>query len=60
MIFARHRLDIGINTDFNIKLTPKQDDLVYAQSLPTPTKLKDDLMVELTLMQEYGIITKLP
>ena len=59
-IFARHRLDIGINTDFKIKLTPKHDDLVYAQSLPTPTILKDDLLVELALMQEYGIITTLP
>ena len=40
-IFARHRLDIGINTDFKIKLTPKHDEPVYAQSLPTPTNLKD-------------------
>ena len=59
-VFARHRLDIGINTDFKIKLTPKHDEPVYAQSLPTPTNLKDDLLVELALMQEYGIITTLP
>ena len=59
-IFARHRLDIGINTDFKIKLTPKHDDPVYAQSLPTPTNPRDDLLVELALMQEYGIITTLP
>ena len=59
-IFARHRLDIGINTEFKIKLTPKHDEPVYAQSLPTPTNLKDDLLVELALMQEYGIITTLP
>ena len=59
-ILARHRLDIGINTDFKIKLTPKHDAPVYAQSLPTPTNLKDNLLVELALMQEYGIITTLP
>ena len=59
-VFARHRLDIGINTDFKIKLTPKHDEPVYAQSLPTPTNLKDDLLVDLALMQEYGIITTLP
>ena len=59
-IFARHRLDIGINTEFKIKLTPKHDEPVYAQSLPTPTNLKDDLLVELALMQEYGIITTKP
>ena len=60
MSFARHRLDIGINTDFKIKLTPKHDDPVYAQSLPTSTNLKDDLLVKLALMQQYGIITTLP
>ena len=59
-IFARHRLDIGINTEFKIKLTPKHDEPVYAQSLPTQTNLKDDLLVELALMQEYGMITTLP
>ena len=59
-IFARHRLDIGINTDFKVKLTPQHEKPVYSQSLPTPTNLKDDLLVELALMQEYGIITTLP
>ena len=59
-IFARHRRGIGINTEFKIKLTPKHDEPVYAQSLPTPTNLKDDLLVELALMQEYGVITTLP
>ena len=39
-IFARHRLDIGIDTEFKIKLPPKPDEPVYAQSLPTPTNLK--------------------
>ena len=59
-IFARHRLDIGINNEFKVKLTPKHEQPVYAQSLPTPTNLKDDLLTELALMQEYGIITTLP
>ena len=58
-VSASHRLDIGINTD-KIKLTPKHDEPIYAQSLPTSTNLKDDLLVELALMQEYGIITTLP
>ena len=59
-IFARHRLDIGMNTDFKVKLTPQHEEPVYSQSLPTPTNLKDDSLVELALMQEYGIITTLP
>ena len=35
-IFARHRLDIGMNTDSNLKLTRKDDKAVYGQSLPLP------------------------
>ena len=58
-IFARHRFDIGMNTDFKVKLTPQHEKPVYSQSLPTPTNLKDDLLVELALMQEYVIITTL-
>ena len=59
-IFARHRLDIGINNDFKIKLTPKSDQPAYTQSLPCPVNLKEDLTVELALMHYYGIITTLP
>ena len=59
-IFARHRLDIGINHDFKIKLTPKTDDPVYSQSLPCTINLKEDLTVELALMHYFGIITTLP
>ena len=59
-IFARHRMDIGMNTEFKVKLTPKDDKAVYSQSLPMPTHLKEDLIVELALMHKYGIITVLP
>ena len=43
-IFARHRMDIGMNTEFKVKLTPKDDKAVYSQSLPMPIHLKEDLM----------------
>ena len=59
-IFARHRMDIGMNTEFKVKLTPKDDKAVYCQSLPMPVHLKEDLIVELALMHKYGIITVLP
>ena len=59
-IFARHRMDIGMNTEFKVKLTPKDDKVVYSQSLPMPIHLKEDLIVELALMRKYGIITVLP
>ena len=33
-IFARHRMDIGKNTEFKVTLTPKDDKGVYSQSHP--------------------------
>ena len=56
-IFARHRMDIGMKTEFKLKLTPKDDKAVYSKSLPMPIHLKEDLIVELDLMHNYGIIT---
>ena len=41
-IFARHRMDIGMNTEFKVKLTPKNNKAVYSQSLPMPIHLKED------------------
>ena len=49
-----------MNTDFKVKLTPKDDKAVYSQNLPMPIHLKEDLIVELVLMHKYGIITVLP
>ena len=59
-IFARQRMDIGMNTQFKVKLTPKDDKAVYNQSLPMTIHLKEDLIVELTPMHKYGIITVQP
>ena len=59
-IFTRHRMDIGMNTEFKVKLTPKDDKAVYSQNLPMPIHLKEDLIVELALMHKYGTITVLP
>ena len=56
-IFARHRMDFGMNTEFKVKITPKDDKAVYSQSQPMPIHLKEDLIVELALMHKYGIIT---
>ena len=59
-IVARLRMDTGMNTEFKVKLTPKNDKAVYSQTLPMPIHLKEDLFVELALMHKYGIITVLP
>ena len=59
-IFARDRVDIGMNTEFKVKLTPKDDKAVYSQSLPMPIHLKEDMIVELALKHRCGINTVLP
>ena len=59
-IFVRHRLDIGMNTQIKVCLTPKNDKPVYTQSLPVLINLKDDFTVELALLHRYGNITTLP
>ena len=59
-IFAIHRIDIRMNTEFKVKLTSKDDKAVYSQSLPMPLHLKEDLIVEQALMHKYKFITVLP
>ena len=49
-----------MNTEFEERLTPKDNKTVYNESLPMPIHLKEDLIVELALMHKYGIITVLP
>ena len=43
--FARHRFDIGINTEFKVQLTPLDNKPAYSQSLPAPSNLKDDILL---------------
>ena len=59
-IFARHRMDIGMNAESKVKLTHKIDKAVNSQNSPMPIYLKEDLIVELALMHKFGIITVLP
>ena len=58
-IFARHRFDIGINTEFKVQLTPLVNRPAYFQSLLAPINLKYDILVELALLHKYGIMTTL-
>ena len=59
-IFASHRMDIGMNTGFKVKLTPKDDKAVYSQSLPMPIHVREDLIVKMAPMHKYGNTTVLP
>ena len=58
-IFARHRFDTGMNEEFKVKLTPKDDSPAYSQSLPAPINLKEDILVELAMLHKYRIVTTL-
>ena len=58
-IFAKHRLDVGYNTDLKMELTPDRSKPIYEQGPPTPIHLRNELQVELALMQYYGLITTL-
>ena len=58
--FSRHVFDIGMNEEFKVKLTPKDDSPAYSQSLPGPINLKKDILVELAMLHKYGFITSLP
>ena len=53
-------MDIVINTEFKVKLTPKDVRALYSQSLPRLIQLEEDLIVELALMHKNGIIKVLP
>ena len=57
--FATHRTDNGMNTEFKVKLTPKDDKAVYSQNLPMPMHLKEHLIVDLILMHKYQMVTVL-
>ena len=53
-------MDLGKNTDCPVKLTPEHNRPIYSQNPLTPIHLRDELIVELALMQYYAIITNLP
>ena len=46
-----------MNEEFKVNLTPKDDSPAYSQSFPAPIHLMEDILVELALLHEYGIIT---
>ena len=49
-----------MNTEFQVKFTPKDNKAVYSQNLPMRILLKEKLIVELARMHKYAIITVLP
>ena len=58
-VFAKHRFDVGYNTNLKIKLTPEHPLPVYVQCLPAPIHLRDEIFIELALLQYFNITTTL-
>ena len=52
-------MDVGRAPNFTVKLTPEHNDPVYKRSPPTPIHLRDDMLVELALLQYHDIIKTL-
>ena len=59
-IFTRYRLDIGYTYKFSVKLTTDTDRPEYSKTQRISIHLKDALLLELALLQYYGVITTLP
>ena len=49
-ILARHRIDIGMNTELMFKITSKDSEICNSQNLTLPIHLKKDILVELNMM----------
>ena len=58
-IFGKQRFDVGFKSEISMKLKPENDLPVYTQSPATPIHLREELQVELALLQYFGIITNL-
>ena len=54
-IFARHRMDIGKNTEFTVRLTPKDDKALSNQNLAVPIHLKKTYLLNWPLCTNMGL-----
>ena len=59
IVFAKHRFDVGYSTELKIKLTPEHPLPVYVQGPLAPIHLRDEILIELALLQYFNIITTL-
>ena len=55
-ILAQHRMDLVKNTDCLEKLTPENDKPIHTSNPTTPIHLRDEILIELALMQYYDLL----
>ena len=58
-IFAKHRFNVGYNSDLKFKLKTENTRPLYTQGPRTPMHLRHELTVDIALMHYYGLITTL-
>ena len=60
VVFAKHRFNMGHNTELKIELTLEHPFPVYGQGRPFPIHLRNEILTELALLQYLNIITTFP
>ena len=55
-VFAKHRFEVSYNTELKSKLTPELP--VYVQGPPAPIHLRDEILIELALLENFIFTTK--
>ena len=55
-VLAKHRFDVGYNTELKIKKTPEHPFALYAQFPPGPILLHDESLIELGLFRNFDVI----
>ena len=48
-------MNIGMNKEFKVKFTLKDDKAIYSQNLAMPAQLKEDIIVELAVMHKDAV-----
>ena len=58
-MFAKHRFDVGYNTELKTKLTPEHPLPVYVQSPPALFHLRFAILVGLALLRFFNVVSTL-
>ena len=58
-MFDKHSFYVRYNTELKIKLTPEHPLPVYDQGPPAPIHLRDEILIELALLQNFNNRTTL-
>ena len=59
VVFAKRRSEVCYIAELKIKLTPEHPLPVYVQGPPAPIHLRDEILIELALVQNLNFITTL-